>query len=538
MSAQTPIKYRSVLIALVIGALPALLTPWIAPDLLRGHDLAIAAAALALLLLAVRLPLRPLPFAERHLILLALTIAAAPTLLGAYRLAAPVSNDEGAYLLQAELFAEARIEEPIPQPAEAFRRRQVHENEERGVRFAKYPPGTALAITPATALGFPAMSTLLAGAASVLLLAAVGRSLGLARPALAALLLALSPFFLLVQTSFQSQVYTLPAALGGYLALLRGARTATPRRAWFWGALLGAGAGWIFLCRPLTGLAFAAACGFGALRSDRRAPLLFGAVLAGLPLAALFLGFNAWWTGDAFQTPYDLYARSIGPFRADGSPLDVYGNGAFLPMLMDQWGRWSVAFAGILGAVALGFWGLFRVRARDGGAGLLFAAAAPLAYSFHWYPGHWAYLGPLYCYESLGLLIVGACLLLQELPPRWSRAFALAALVAGPVAFSARWPLMVKESDLRSLPERLARSETPPGAVVLLPPGLRSVDSAKYWSPSRPPRDAQARVLLRALPQRSLPELLREAGLEDRPVYGFVPDERGGGRLEALKLEL
>jgi hypothetical protein len=534
LTAQTPIRARTWWVVLAAGAAPAALAASLAPELYRAGDLPVAAAAAVLLLLACALPLRAPRLSERALLAGALLLGAAPAVLGAVRLHSAVTNDERAYLLQAELFAEGRLVEPLPQPPEVFRRRQVYEDAERGVRYAKYPPGTSLALTPGVALGWPALATALAGLASVLLAAAVARRLGLARPALVALLLGLSPFFLLTQTSYQSEIFTLPAALAGYLALLRVRDASAPRGAAAWAGLLGASAGWIFLCRPLTGVVFAAACGIGILGARHRLAALVGAVAAGLPFAALFLVFNALWTGDPLQTPYELYARVFGPFASDGAPVDLYGNGDFLPMLLDQAGRWSVAFAGILGAVALGYWGLLRLRAQDGGAALLFASCAPLAYAFHWYPGHWAYLGPLYCYESLGFLLCGALAVAQSAPPRLGRAFVLAALLAGPAAFAARWPQMVKESDFRSLPERLAREQTPSGAVIFLPPPSRGFDAGKYWTPTRPPWDPDARLLLRLPPRGNPLELGAALGLTGRPTFVLVPDEQAGGRLQQL----
>lgn len=533
MAAQT-IGIRGTWLALALGALPAVLAPLLAPELLRPADLPVAAAALALALLASALPLRAPRLGARFLLALAVALAAVPALLGAFRLEAPVTNDERAYLMQAELFAAGRLSEPLPEPREAYRRRQVYEDEARGVRYAKYPPGTSLALVPGAAVGWPALAPLLAGLADVLLAAAIARRLGLARPALAALLLAAAPFFLLVQTSFQSEVFTLPAALAGYLGLLRARAAATARGAAAWAALLGACAGWVFLARPLTGMVFALAGGIGLLGAARRLPALGAATLAGLPFAAAFLAFNAAWTGDPLSTPYDLYARAFGPFAADGSPVDVYGNGAFGPMLLDQAGRWSVAFAGVLGAIALGFWGLFRLRARDGGAGLLFAALAPLAYAFHWYPGHWAYLGPLYCYESLGLLLCGALAVLDAAPPRLRAGLVLAALLAGPAAAVFRWQEIVNESDLRSVPERLARETAPRGAVVLLPPPSRAFDAGKYWTPSRPPHGADEAVILRASPRGSPRALLERLGLDVRAAFVVAGDPAGGWRLEPL----
>ncbi len=538
MLPQGPVSARGIALALALGAVPAFLALIWEPELLESTDLPVAGAALALALLlgwVLRRGVSALP--QRVLLAAALAAAAAPTLISAARLHAPITNDERSYLYQAELFAAGRLSEPLPPLKDAWHRRQIFEDEERGLRYSKYPPGTAAALAPGVALGWPHLSTLLAGLLDVLLVTAVAHRLGLRSPGLAGLLLALSPFFLLVQTSFQSEVYSLPAALAGYWALLRAREgPLTGRRAAAFGALAGACCGFVFLGRPLTGLLLAAALGLGFLRGPRRGLALSGAIAGGAPFVALALLYNVAQTGNYFTIPYHLYAVKYGPWYAEGGlPKDVYGNGDFWHGVLALSGRWSVAFAGMLGAAALGVWGLFRLRQHDGGAGLIFMAAGLVAYAFHWYPGHYGYLGPLYGFEALGFLTLGAIALLANAAPRWRAGFLGAALLAGPTAFAFRWDVLERESDLRSAPERAAAG-APPGSVILLIPfgNSRQDDpSLKYWSPSRPTQDPRQVLLLRAPDTRQARRLLEETGLAGRPVFVFRPEGRDG-RLEAV----
>jgi hypothetical protein len=525
-------------VALALGAVPAFLALIWAPELLESTDLPVAGAALALALLlgwALRRGVPAVP--HRVLLAAALAAAAAPTLTSAARLHGPITSDERSYLYQAELFAEGRLAEPLPPLKNAWHRRQVFEDEERGLRYSKYPPGTAAALVPGVALGWPHFSTLLAGLLDVLLVTAAARRLGFRSPGLAGLLLAISPFFLLVQTSFQSEVFALPAALAGYWALLRAREDSVSRRMTVaCGALAGACCGFVFLGRPLTGLMLAAALGLGFLRGPRCWPALAGALAGGAPFAALALLYNAAQTGNSFTIPYHLYAVKYGPwYNEDHLPKDVYGNGDFWPGVLALSGRWSVAFAGMLGAVALGVWGLFRLRKHDGGAGLAFLAAGLVAYAFHWYPGHYGYLGPLYGFEALGFLTLGAIALLTNAAPPLRAGLLVAALLAGPTTFAVRWDILERESDLRSAPERAA-AEAPPGAVILLVPvgNSRQDDpSLKYWSPSRPSQDPRQILLLRSPDTRQVGRLLEETGLAGRPVFVFRPEGRDG-RLEAV----
>lgn len=535
------LKSRWLLLALALGATPALLAWWLDPGILQLGDLPGALAPVPLVLLLARfLPASPGARIDGPS-LLALAVVALACGAAALRLPTTVTNDERAILLQAEMFAAGHLAEPLghrwfddPIAHCPTHRRQVYEDRERGLRFAKYSPGPALALAPFVALGTPALGPLLAAVLDLLLLGRLARRFGLASPGWAPLLLATTPFFLLVQTSFQSEAFSLPAALLGFLLLLR--LRDGDGRTWANGLGLGAAAGWIFLCRPLTGIVFAVACAPGLIRRGPTRPApgvraVAWAVAGGLPFLAAALLYNHSLTGSALLFPYQIYARDFGPWfpagdlRA-GQPLDVYGNGSWPEGLLELTARWSVAFFGLLGAVAFGFWGLWRARRRDGGSALSLALLLPFVYAFHWYPGHWAYLGPLYCFESLGLLLVGALALLDDAPPRWRRALPLAAVIAGPVLFLLRFPLAAEQARERDRP-RQAAAEAPVGSVVLLPRPPLASDPGKLYTPSLPPFAAGETVLLRELstPAATLAALV-ELGLDGRPVYRFLPGDR------------
>ncbi len=540
MHPQVAVSGKSLLLALALGAVPALCAVFFLADPLAPRDFALAGGALALgLALAWLLRGRLPELSDRCFLCLALLGAATPTLIAALRLDTTITNDERAYLYQAELFAAGRLAEPIPQPPEIFHRFQMYSDEERGIRYPKYSPGTALGLLPGTLAGWPMFSTLIAGLLDVLLLAAIARRLGLGTPALASLLLAFSPFFLLVQTSVQSEVFALPAVLAAYWALLRIREGGVSSgRAAAFGALAGVCTGFVLLGRPLTGALLALALGAGMLGSARRVPALLGAVLGGLPCFIGLLLYQQALTGDPFTIPYHLYALRYGPFNPEKQPIDIYGQGDAVQGLLDQAGRWSVAFAGMLGAVALGFWGLWRMRGRDGGAALLFALLGPFAYAFHWYQGHQAYLGPLYCYEALGFLLCGALLVLQSAPEPARRGFVLTALVAGPLVFALNFGEVQRLSDLRSAPQRAAR-EVPAGSVILYAPSQRSGQgdvTVKYYTPSPPTRRPNETVFVREPRSQPLDQALQQAGLSGRPVFRFVPDaDLRSGRLEPVQ---
>ncbi|MFQ5749944.1 MAG: hypothetical protein ACE5H3_10880 [Planctomycetota bacterium] len=540
MRALPAVSPRALGAGLLLGSLPLIPLRLLLPSQagIGPFDLPIAAAGLALLFLLGSSRLR-LPDPECLPLWGAALLALVPAFLAGTDLPAPITNDERSYLYQAELFREGRLAEPLSAAPEALSRRQILDDPGTGQRFSKYPPGTALALTPGILFGQPALMTALAALLDLVLLAALARRLGLSHTRLAPLFLAVSPFFLLVQTSFQSEVFTLPAALGGYLCLLR-VRCSSARHPLAWALGVGACTGWVLLARPLTGAVLALsflpglAPAPGVLRAGGLRAAL-AAALAGLPFFLVLLAANKAWTGDFLAAPYDVYAHRFGPFDPSGRPVDVYGRGDFVAGLLRQGGRWSVTLFGLLGGAGLGFWGLGRLRRRDGGSGLAFAVLLPVAYAFHWYPGHWAYLGPLYCLESLGLLLLGATAVLDSLSEGWRRSFFWCALLAGAALFGVRYASVRQQALLRSAPQRAARAAAIPArAVVLLPwfaDPARSERSFKLYTPSRRPRDEQPCFVREQPDPARTRDALQRLGLAARPVFRFVPGEGESGRL-------
>lgn len=527
-------------IAAVPGVLLAVL-PEVAGKAIAARDALWAAGGLLVaLILSWKGPSFPHFPVPRVLLYLA---AALPTLLASLHLPTTVTNDEQAYWFQAELFGQGSRSETVapayPEGGKIYlptHRRQVYEDHDRGVRFAKYPPGTSFGLTAGTWIGWPHLMVLLAGLLDVWLLGSAARLLGLARTREALLLLVCSPFFALVQTSMQSEVFTLPAALAAYVCVLKMRRSATGRNSWLWAAGIGAACGWIFLCRPLTGVLGAAAFlpglllpgMFGSGSEAQRAKITMAirrvaaAVVAGIPFLVLALYYNYLQTGSWTTAPYQLYAEVFGPFDSQGEPVDQYGKGDFGTGLLRQAGRWSIAFGGVLGFVGIAFYGLWRMRTQDGASGLLLAAFLPFGYALHWYPGHWAYLGPLYCLETLGILILGGVYALQGVPDRWRRGFLTAAVVAGISLFVPRYWMLYEHVERRAAPFDIAK-ELDHQAVVFLPLGEAGF---KLYTPSRPPFDDEV-VYLRNLPSASqAQEILQQLGLQERKVYQFHP-QRG-----------
>ncbi|MCH2112125.1 MAG: hypothetical protein MK213_04640 [Planctomycetes bacterium] len=548
MGNSSNLSHRSLWGALVLGGLPAILAWHFLDGVVQGGDLLFSLGAFPLaLLLSQCLPKSPqggsIPLWLPFLVLLGFAGT------GVLRLEGPVTNDEHAYLVQAEQFSKFQLSEPMVGPAcpdgiahcPTHYRQMLEITAEDGSvsRVAKYPLGTSLALVPGVWMGWPWLSVLVAGLMNIWLIRRLAEEWNMKDPRWASLLIACSPFFLLVQTSYQSEVFTLPAAMGVFLLLTMLRKGSVSTR---WGGIgVGALCGWVFFCRPLTGVVLAGSClpaFFCAAQAQGKAVgvrRIGWAILGGIPFLIDTLVWNWLQTGSLWTAPYELYAQRFGPFDAHGQPLDVYGRGDWLMGLWRQVARSGVSVWGTLGIWVLSLWGLLRLKGRDGGAALCFALALPAAYAFHWYPGHWAYLGPLYNFELLGLWTLGALFLLEKAPDSWRRNLPMAAAIAGIAVFMHRFRLAEDWAAIREAPQMLASSseELPGNAVVLLP---FTPQSGKMHTPSRPPFAPNEVVFLRAL--RSAQETKEALGamrLEDRPIWRFIPGgERSFDRFEPL----
>ena len=217
---------------------------------------------------------------------------------------------------------------------------------------------------------------------------------------------------------------------------------------------------------------------------------------------------------------YELYA-------AKNTPFDVYGNGDMFDGLLRQAGRWSVAFGGMLGAVALAFWGAWRMRIKDGGVAIAAAIVLPVVYSLHWYAGHRLYLGPLYVVETLPLLTIGFVFLLQAAPEKVKRALPLAMLSFAGIMFVTRLDLIQLEAVQRAEPQiAILKQDIPPRSVVFVPSKKNGDPNKafKHWTPSRPgDLLTDAVVVLRSSKRLPPGKLVRDLGLQGRNLYNYDP---------------
>ena len=502
---------KSLLFAILIGSIPALIAYFSDEKAFQKYDFLIASTVLVAALLYSRRD-RTLRF--RFPAPLAVLIVSIPVFLHSFA-PGPITNDEQAYLHQSKLFSTGQLAEPLSDSdiAIVFQRRQLYEDESRGLRFSKYPPGTSLAMIPAVWLDWPLLSTLICALIDLWLLFLIAKEIGLKEKSHMAIgLLATSPFFLLLNTSWQSEVFSLPLILFSYYSYLR-----LPSNFRLWGLALGSALGMAFLCRPLTAVVVALIFGSVLLRQRKLSAVCFS-ILGGVPFLTFSLAFNSWATGEPFTTTYEIYSQKYTPF-------DVYGRGDFWTGFLRQWGRWSIAFGGMLGAIGLALWGSWLIRKRDGGIIFLLLVLLPIAYSFHWYLGHRLYLGPLYLVELLPLLIIALLYLLARCPDNWRQGIPLAMMAFGGCFFTYRYGLILEESKIRAEPQLVASSANlPSGAIVFLPSKkLGNKDHAfKHWTPSLPSDLVKNEpVFLRTTRNLTPQVLVKKLNLQGRPLYFY-----------------
>jgi 4-amino-4-deoxy-L-arabinose transferase-like glycosyltransferase len=162
----------------------------------------------------------------------------------------PHVNDEIAYLFQGRLFQSGRLYAPSPCGREFFDFPQIINN---GKWYSIYPPGYPLLLVPGLALHAPWLTNPILAALAVLLIFLLGkeiygRSVGL----LAALLAAVSPWFLLMSSTLMSHTASLFFNTLFLLLFFRFLH----RPSLSLGLAAGASWGSAFLIRPISALFF------------------------------------------------------------------------------------------------------------------------------------------------------------------------------------------------------------------------------------------------------------------------------------------
>jgi 4-amino-4-deoxy-L-arabinose transferase-like glycosyltransferase len=339
----------------------------------------------------------------------------------------PITTDENSYLFQARLFAAARIWAPAPAERDLFQFRFSMINMTGERWFSRYPFGQPLALVPGVLIGYPLFVPLMLAIGSVLLVSALARTMFDEPTAgLAALLLALSPFFDAMHATFLSHTTTLFVVGIFMLASLKACESSRAG----WGLLAGAALGYAFNTRPFTAVVmswpFVAWCGWHWLgrraREGTRQAAAF-ALTAGSFIAA-YLIYSELTTGDWRVSPYALYNPTERPgfayvgMSGQHTPANGLANTVKNVSSLDRW------WLGVPGSLAV--LGLMLLRRWQRHEALLVLSAASLAagYFFFYFPGVGT-VGPMYYFEALlPLTLLGArsLVVLWERLPAGSRA--------------------------------------------------------------------------------------------------------------------
>lgn len=342
----------------------------------------------------------------------------------------PHTEDESAFLFQAQTIASGRLVADAPEHPQSFSIPFIIVRD--GMWFGKYPPGFPAVLALGVLIGQPWLVNAVFAALCVVAIYLLARYLyGPRTAAIAAPLLVVSPFFLLQSGSLLSHIVSLFWTLL-FLLLYPLARSQQ-------GAVLplaaGAAAGMLFLTRPLTAVGVAAPFVIWTLitiakrRKLQRSFVLMA--LAALPFVAGFLAYNDLTTGSPFRTAYELWwpfdRIGFGPdIGINGHDLDdglrnTRVNANSLAGFLFGWpGRSSLVPAFAMAVVslltALFAW-LRPMRFRTATANspelsphawdLMLAAVAlgvVVVHVFYWTPGQM--YGPRYFMELVGPLVI------------------------------------------------------------------------------------------------------------------------------------
>lgn len=384
------------------------------------------------------------------------------------------------------------------------------------------------------------MNPILAGLNVLLAWALVQRLYDRRIARLTALLLAASPWHLLMGMNFMSHTFSLTCTLGAAYAVARMVKHGRAR----WGFLGGLGIGLVSLVRPLEGVVVAVVLGAASLRirggQTRLAPVIT-LVLAAVAVGALVLPYNQALTGDPLRFPVLSYmddywgpgrnSLGFGPEKdIDFGGLDPFPGHGLADVIVNTqlnltainiellgWGPGSLLL--VLGLLAIG-----SLRGADRWM-LGMVVAVVTAHSFYWFSGGPDF-GARYWYLAIVPLAALSARAIHGLEPRLrSVSGSPSGLMAGALALSLAalvtflpWRALDKypnyrgmEPGMRSLIEDYAIGSD---LVLVRARSSREYSSALAYSSLDPAsagplifhdRDSAARALLRrAYPARRI----------------------------------
>ncbi len=382
----------------------------------------------------------------------------------------PLTNDGAAYRYQAELFERGELSRDIGDLSDFFPARQIQPGP---LAFSKYPPGHSAVLALGGWLGLPWLLPGLLAALVPFLTWLIARRCGLRTPHRAALLVAISPALLGVQSLWLSHATSVPMCLLFAYAVLAASDEIERHRgrAILWGLLGGFAISVAFTARPLTAVAVALPFVISIVLSagPRAWSVSVAAFLAFLPGAGFFLWINQQLTGSPLQTAYGLYSATVSPNDRWG--LVNLGTALeYTRFNLARLSAWMNGFAPGLWLIALGTLPVVKPRR----AHLLWLPALSLLgfYALHRFQGV-PWVGPLYLAEAVPLLAVLSAAGWNVVEHRWGKravnALACVMVLASTQLLASHFLLAGKHVESRGLPQRLAREQGVESGVVFIP---------------------------------------------------------------------
>lgn len=312
----------------------------------------------------------------------------------------PHITDEVAYHHHARFLAAGRLDAPAPPVPAAFPLFMMQVDGERW--YPVSAPGWPAILALGFLLGLPWLVNPVLAGINVLLAHRLLRRLYDRETAVwSILLLAVSPWFVLMAINFMTHTATLTLALGAALATIRARR----RRSIGWALAAGVTAAAIGLIRPLDAVVVAALLGLWALGlggARLRAAGLAAMALGGAASGAAVLGYNRLMTGSWTEFPVMVYLNELwgpnanrlgfGPDRGARWPLDPFPGHAPLDALVNgALNAFSInveLFGWATGSVVLATLAVFRRHPpRADRLMLAILAAVFTAHFFYFYGG-------------------------------------------------------------------------------------------------------------------------------------------------------
>lgn len=343
------------------------------------------------------------PDAERAVVVVAVAIVVAASCFVTFALVhgAAILDDERAYLFQANLFAHGHV--GLPTPPLALDNALILRVP---MWTSGYPPGQSLVLAPATLIQAEHfVPPLFAGVLVVSVWSFARDQFGPRHGALAAVLVALSPFVWAIHGTVLSFGTSVPCLAVFLAATARAEKSGRAR----WMLLAGAAIGLAFITRPYEAVAFSLPVAIRLVWQARSQPARLVTCCVGfLAFAWLLLAHDKLVTGDPLTMPYTLpgmprfflgFTQSMPNAELVHSPMQAIG---VLVGVIQRLDLWALAWPGSLVLVVVG--ALRRNPSRGDVILRSSLVSFILFYVLVPYPGTWD-VGPSYYYALFPLLV-------------------------------------------------------------------------------------------------------------------------------------